>query len=256
MRLFAILSFYDESPSWLASCIASLRMIGVDHLIAVDGSYFHFEGEARSPSAQIEAIHLACESVQMGLTLDRPQHKCWTEPQKRTYCFNLLNAIAETFVDWVFVIDADEVITEGSIGIKGELIDTDCDTAIGQLWESFDPDTDVGKNNTKKTMEIYHQIPNETKLRVFQSRFFRVLFNMRVELNHYNYLGEDEKGVTVSLRQDCGEVTGDRPAKMLTPDRVTLIEHRDWWRTAYRKKTKNEYYGLRDELGLEVSNYS
>jgi hypothetical protein len=252
LRLFAILIWYDESPTWLGSMITSLQRIGVDHLIAIDGAFRHYDGDARSNSVQAEAIHLACDAADIGLTMERPQYKMWTEVEKRAYAFKLFECMSEKWVDWCLVIDGDEVIAEGSPAIKHELTETGLDVANALLWETVDPDTDVGKNNTPKTMQIYHTIPNDTVYTHFQTRFWRCIDNMRLGHTHFDYLG-DRDGITYRLR---GDLVGDKEtyplaAHVLNLDTPVAIQHRDWWRTAIRRQTKLEYYDLRDRIGLE-----
>ena len=251
MKLYAILTWYDESPTWLAATITSLTKIGADHLIAVDGAYIHYDGEGRSNAVQAEAIHLACDAANIGLTMVRPQEKMWTEVEKRSFGFKLFEAHAEKFVDWCLVIDADEVISEENPFLKKELCETDSVVASARIWESIDPDTDEGKNNSAKTMEIYHRIPNPTVFGHEQTRFWKCIDNMRVELNHYNYLG-DIDGVTHRLRGDhVGDKSIGNVADIHTLESPVLIEHRDWWRIAHRRQAKLDYYELRDACGLE-----
>lgn len=253
MRLFAILSFYDESPTWLAACVASMSRIGVDHVIAVDGAYLHFDGDARSPVEQADAIQLAAEGTGMGSTIVRPQDKRWTEPEKRTQCFRLLEALADRFVDWCIILDGDDLIIEGDTTFKAEIASTDHYAAMCKLSQTIDPFAAEGKHVNAKTAEIYQKLPSPTRFKQYQSRAWRVLRDMRVVGTHYSYVGRDAEGNVLNLRPDVGKcsVADAVPVEVYRPENMPLIEHRDPWRTRFRLQQKADYYDLRDRLGLE-----
>ena len=253
MKLIAILNWYDEPATWLASCVASLARIGVDHLIASDGAYPHYpDAKPRSGMEQAESITRTCDALDIGLTLDRPQFAERDEVQKRSYQFALATAAGTKFEDWVFIIDADEVISESARSVKAELAETDRDVAHAYLWEALDPYAAEGKNNNERTEEIYRKIPNEHRFGSLQTRFWRLLDNLRVEHNHYTYLG-DRDGVTYSLRgrSELADELGIPTAKVFTPETLVEIEHRDWYRTAWRSAQKKLYYEHRDRSGIE-----
>src|SRR6266498_1360247 len=57
LKIIAILSWFDESPSWLSACVASLARAGCSHLVAVDGAYrLYPDGRPHSGIAQQDAI--------------------------------------------------------------------------------------------------------------------------------------------------------------------------------------------------------
>lgn len=253
MKLFAILSWYDESPTWLAATVASLSKIGVDHLVAVDGAYKHFDGDARSGLEQSEAILMASEAAHLGVTLVRPIEKLWTEQQKRDYCFKVVQTLAEPLHDWVTIIDGDELFIEGTHDFKHKLFAAEEHVAACVLRQSIDPQATNGLHNTDRTPAIYRGIETDPTIRHLQSRFWRVLHNMRVTQNHYSFYGEDDSGVTWNLRPDVDKPVEDstRSGVLIVDDAIPVIEHRDPWRTAWRRNQKSAYYALRDELGLE-----
>jgi hypothetical protein len=259
MRLFGCLIWYEESPTWLAACVASLAKIGVDHLVAVDGAYIHFpEAEPRSGVEQGEAISLTAHQLGIGTTIVRPQSVCWTEPEKRAVSFRHVEALASVFEDWMIVIDADEVIREGSASVKKELAaipgDTHC--AAARLFESVDPFAEPGtKNVSEKTSEIYQKFELPNYFRQQQSRFFRVMRDMDCGPTHYAYTGVDAGGLRCSIRTDLDNkwnTEGLLETSVAMLDQPPVIEHRDPHRTRFRKNRKAEYYALRDELGLEA----
>jgi hypothetical protein len=254
MRLFALLNWYDESPTWLATTITSLTNIGVDHVIAVDGAYYLYpHARARSGAEQAEAVHFACDSVGIGLTMERPQDG-WlrSEAEKRTHLFRLAMAIGTTGEDWLFAIDADEVVTDRA-NIKPELEAAGgVDVFKAHIWETMDPYAEPGiKNVHQKTAEMYQKLDLDHRFGYLQTRFFRLMSNMRCDTTHYTYIGERD-GVAYSLRGDKqGREMGYQDAVIGTPETIVDIEHRDPLRTKRRVGAKKEYYQIRDAAGIE-----
>ena len=253
MKFYAILSWFDEPPTWLSATVASLSKIGVDHLIAVDGSYLHFDGEARSPLEQVEAISMSAEAIGIGCTIIRPSEKMWTERDKRDFCFKVFAQHAEPFVDWCIIVDADDLIVEGSPRFKQELANTDLHVASCRLAQTIDPFDSGGLHNTAQTQNIYQNLPSPTRFKSVQSRCWRLLDNLRVTQTHYSYYGEDASGITLNLRGDISSSVELNAVKadIFSSDSPPVIEHRDPWRVKHRKVLKKAYYELRDELGLE-----
>jgi hypothetical protein len=64
MRLIAILIWYDEPNAVLGQCIAGLQYAGVDHVVALDGKYELFPGDAFLSSPEQQGlVALACRSL-------------------------------------------------------------------------------------------------------------------------------------------------------------------------------------------------
>lgn len=259
MRLFALLSYYDEPVSWLAATVASLSRIGVDHLIAVDGAYIHYPtAKPCSPIEQADAVIRAADAVGIGCTLVRPNQLMWTEQEKRDHCFRVLETLATPMRDWVTIIDADEVIVEGSPAWRKTLAELPADThcAGGWLLNRIDPTaTEPSPNNTAKTPELHRSLELDTEYKTGQSRFWRCMHDMRVVRTHFSFTGVDDAGVTWNIRPDIdNSLIGDElpQTDVATPwDVMPVFDHRDVWRTAARRADKLGYYQLRDELGIE-----
>lgn len=248
MKLIALLPWYNESATWLAATITSLTRIGVDELVVVDGAYYLFpDARARSSIAEAQAVMLAADAANIGLTLVRPRDVWYgNEREKREFLFKVATAIGTPHEDWVFCIDADEVITEGTPTIKQELASTTCDVAVGYLYQWWD-DTQA---DTKKA-HIARQFPHPSAFGNTQTRFFRILDNMRLDTTHYTYIG-DKDGVSYSLRGDiAGQQFGYPTASILTPDSRIEIEHRDPIRDMWRREAKLDYYNIRDLAKIE-----
>jgi len=256
MKLWATMIWYAEPPTWLSATTASLSKMGVDHFVAIDGAFAHFDGEKRSGLEQAEAIMLAAEAVDMGCTIVRPTERWISEVEKRAMCFRLVEQLATPFVDWVTIIDADEIVREGSPAVRSELAALPADThcAAARIYESMDPASVEGRNNNGRTPEMHRKIPLRPDFVAAQSRFWRVMRNMSVQHTHFGFVGDDAEGVRWNLRPDIGtRQPTSLPATEVacTLEHEPVFEHRDPWRTKWRRDLKDEYYRLRDELGLE-----
>jgi len=243
-----MLCWYNEPPSWLAATVSSLARIGVDHVVAMDGAYLLFpDGRPRSNLAEAQAILMAADAVGIGATVYQPETLWYGgEPEKRTELFKIASAHGTPGEDWLFVIDADEVITKDCPTIKDELAGTDALVAHGRIeqwWDDHQANPD--------TARIARMMPHPTVFGHLQSRFFRIIENMRCDTTHFTYVGEWE-GVSWTLRGDkAGRVLGYTQADAFTPDRLVNIEHRDPLRDLTRATLKKDYYEKRDEMGIE-----
>jgi hypothetical protein len=138
MNLVAIMSYWDEKPSWLAAAVSSLAKAEVDHLVAVDGPYILYPDSLRrwqSNLEQTEAIVAAAHGIGIGLTLHLPM-SAWfgNEIQKRNFLFDLGRcAVPMTEKDW-FIIDSDEEVEHGA-GTKRVLSEAQEDVAYYRLFE-------------------------------------------------------------------------------------------------------------------------
>lgn len=253
MKLFAVLCWWDEPPSWLMATVQSLTRIGVDHLVAVDGAYPGVEGGTLwSGVEQSDAVQLAADAAGIGLTLHRPC-EFLTEREKRSLAFRLVIASAEPMRDWVTVIDADEVIVS-EMPAKEWLDTAGPDDHVGgaKMVESIDPATTEGKNNTPHTPGLYRKMDLPARGEQWGSRFWRVMPEMWVQDNHYSYHGRDDEGRVWNLRPDMAGASVGFPAGVIMPEMPVYFEHRDPWRTANRRRVKREYYDIRNAAGWEA----
>lgn len=263
MNLHAILCWWDESPTWLAATVASLATIGVDHIIAVDGRYPHFQPEypVTSRPEQLEAIHTTAAAIGARVTMHQPINAL-TEVEKRTLAFELLNRTATSFEDWVCVIDADETIVNGDPAVRDELAALDTDTHVAQvlITNVEDPHAKPGPDNDIRpaTERLYqtHALA-QPAFTAMQSRFFRVLDDMSTEANHWAYVGRDPSGVRQFLRNDTGQRPAALDAETIINSPIHPLDHPVEWlhrknhRIAHRRAAKVAYYSTRDSLGLE-----
>lgn len=250
MKLIAILSWWEESPSWLMATVMSLPRLGVSHVVAVDGAYPGIEGATRwSGMEQSEAVSLAADAAGIGLTLHRPDDLL-SERDKRSVCFDLAIAVGTPMRDWVTVIDADEVVVVEA-DMPRQLAGTDLHVAGAKLVEAIDPAATEGKNNTPQTPGIYRALDLNHRGEHWQSRFFRLMPEMWVQDTHYSYHGRDDTGKVWNLRPDIGGASVGEPCQVFMPEIPPFFEHRDPWRTAYRKRIKTDYYNIRNRGGWE-----
>lgn len=246
MKLIGILSWYDESPSWLSACVASLARAGCSHLVAVDGAYgLYPDGRPNSGGAQQDAIVKTAYGSGMGCTLHFPE-KVWrgNELEKRQFCFKLASQVAEPHVDWYFINDADQIVIK-SDHLVGRLENTDLNVAETMLLEFQDP------HHSPKLAEVVQtlQVPREHPIRT--RNLFRALPGLSLIGNHYTYGVEGE--VTKLWGAPSG---GEILADALDLCDVVHIEHRTHLRDAARKHSQMQYYDLRDELGIERPDFA
>lgn len=243
MRLIGILSWYDESPSWLVASVGSMiNRLGCDHIVAVDGAYALLpEGKPCSGFEQHMAIDEICRASDCGVTLFAPQEP-WVgnEIEKRSYCFQLAETIAEIGEDWYFILDADEVVTSstGAENVKQILRTTEHDTGEAWAYERFDPFVSPGSAALAKRIEI----PRESRMGV--RKFFRALPRLHVADNHFSYIVDvgAEKRVLWN---------GGNGGSVPSVDTRIEVEHRTRLRDLARKNQQAAYYERRGKLGIE-----
>lgn len=262
MKLFGILCWWDESPTWLAATVTSMAKVGVDHVVALDGRYPLFE--RRKPVAsrpdQVEAIHLAAYAAGMGVTIHQPDpHGALDETQKRTLGFRIVETLGTPFEDWCLILDADELIRTGTPRLRHELAALDADTHVmrAAVTNGEDHDADPAADNdvTPQTAAIARVHPVPSEFSAMQSRCFRVLHGMNTGSNHWMYNGIDQQGRPVYLRDDTGRADPDAGylvSPQANPAERFEILHRKNHRTLHRQQTKVAYYRDRDTLGIET----
>lgn len=235
-RVVGLMSWVDERPSWLAAAITSYAEAGITHLVAVDGAYALFpNGRARSNSVEAETILDTCNGLGLHCTLVRPD-KVWegNEVEKRTAMFRHAEAVAQPGVDWLLVIDADEVVTVAIEGWQDELARTDLDAADVLLWELDDLD-EGSKPQVHRVMDV--DPVSRSPIR----KLFRATPGIRCVGNHYTWEAPDGRRLWGAHSMV--------PALDLTD--WFHIEHRTAYRSLHRKNASHDYYALRDKAGIE-----
>lgn len=220
MRIIGLLSWYEESPSWLAECVASAAKL-CDHIIAVDGPYASFPGALRKPVSgvdQVDTIVRTANGAGIGCTVHVPRQPWWSgEVGKRDFMFRLGATFAEPDDDWFLRIDADEILAHVPADTRQLLAATDCDVAEVTIFERGDEDT----------------------RHPFRC-LFRAIPGIAIEQAHYV--------VTVPgprVLAGNGTVHTLEPAEALTD---VVLEHRTQHRPSARKSQKASYYACLPDI--------
>jgi hypothetical protein len=219
MKIVGLLSWFDEDPVHLQELVESLGAHGdVDHLAAVDGPYRLYpptRARPRSSAREYKALRDTCMNNQMGLTVHTaPTAWRGNEVEKRTFMFRLGHAIAEPYDDWLWVIDADEVVVRAA-GLRETLEQTDLD--VGSLLEA--------ENGT----------PQRRERRLFRAH----PKGISVERAHFYYRNGD------------GDVLwGPRQVPSVPLD--VEVFHRPLARSAERNAARNGYYDSRRDQRAEA----
>jgi hypothetical protein len=224
MKLVGVLAWYEENPTWLAASVASFARLGMDHLVAVDGSYALFpDGTPRSGAEQHEALAEIVRPFGMGLTLHVPNEVWDSEVDKRTFSF----ALAETLTnedDWYVVFDADEIAEV--CDAKQALSATD--KLVGECvsWERLGPEEARASGRSLDSKPV--------------RRFYRALRGLKVDRTHTTY-----RAGNLTLR---GYGADDLVEAEMLPMQV---EHRWNFHDPQRRLRQETYYRLREMTGLE-----
>lgn len=112
-RIVALLNWYDETPSTLTRCVHSLQKTGISHLIALDGVYKHFpHTNATSPENQHTALKEAAKDISLPLNSFSVEFAFNNQVEKRNMLVCLAKHYVRDYVDFFFVIDADEEVKQ------------------------------------------------------------------------------------------------------------------------------------------------
>jgi hypothetical protein len=239
-RVIGLLSWYDESPSWLAATVASFGKV-IDHLVAVDGPYaaYPHNGRIKSDPEQVEVIQRTCDAMGIGLTIHQPTEAYFgNEVEKRTLAFRLASLAATGTQDWIWVFDADEVLTAYPHDLRTRLdcIERDAVEVTLTSRQGYEAAGDV---------EQIVSLPTDSRqdLRMI----FRALPDIRVMARHDVYVaGPSDDPVFL-----WGPTT--YPVEHAARIGDVEVEHRTHRRAAHRKQASHDYYRTRDALGLEAS---
>lgn len=222
------MSFYDEPVTALITAISSLKLAGVDHLVALDGRYSMFPGEqAASDANQHAAIVMTCRELGVDLTLSVPTEP-WegNEPAKRTALFALGWALADDG-DWFLILDADTVITKWPGEVRSLLERTESETAVVNVLDT------VALRINQRNMPPYFEYCGLFKAQP-----------ITVGPHHAMYSRADGQ----ALWAGNGEPS---PVPALDLTKRVLIEHRPDSRPVERQQAKVTYYTDRDQERIE-----
>lgn len=247
MRITAALSWYEESPVWLASLVASLKGF-CDHIVAVDGAYGLYPGAHERPVSgpeQAEAVIQTAKAIGIGATVHIPEHPWYgNEIEKRTFLFDLANMVSTPLEDWIYVCDGDDILENVPFDAKLRLSETTCDVAEVSLVGRVDWEKDTDEALRAHIMNGSAQDAEVSQLRAL----VRAIPGLRIGWAHMVYEYDSAEGVKYLRGRYDGVDMVLEPALDLTDLRV---EHRHDYRNPTRMKASEEYYALRNDLGAE-----
>lgn len=245
MKIVGLLSWYDESPAWLAAAVSGFARV-CDEIVAVDGAYGLYPGaRERSHPDQAEAVVLTCEAMNVGCTLHRPRAPFFdgNEVQKRNLTLGLAAPLEP---DWVLVFDADMHVIRCDVEIvRAELERTDLDVATVTLLDGKDLLGD------EKTATLARDIDFDTEWTMRARHVYRWTDDLAYGPAHYTvsgtYGGEKRwlRGpeMTVGGREIVVEAVDLRSA--------LVAVHRSQHRAKVRRDAALVYYRVRDAAGVE-----
>lgn len=241
----ALLCWYAEPAEWLMATVSSVARC-CDHIVACDGAYALFPDAFEHPTSgpeQVAAIMLAAHASGIGCTIHVPSEP-WQggEVEKRSKLFELGLQVAEPMTGWLFVLDADEVISHVPADLHERLAATDKHVAGVTHWQrnSRHPvptqDAEVPVWNPRPSVES----------NVWHRALFRAIPGLHVEGAHsVNVADLDGRKVYLRGRHDLHDLEPIEDIPEL------MVEHRHDWRPTGRAQAARDYCQLRDAVGVE-----
>lgn len=242
MKLIALCSFYDESPTWLAAHAAATARL-VDHIIYLDGAYVLYDADGASSGIEAhDAIARACHAAGVGFSIHVPATP-WigNEVAKRAFHFSLAEAMT-TADDWYVVIDVDHILTSlDAAQVRADLATGDHDAYDATLMERYDSASMAGAD-----------LPSESRSQ--HTCFFRAIRGLTVRGAHYVYAYPDP-----DARWGWRALWGPHTQLDVSPPGTLQVEFEHWskFRAAGRRQAAKDYYDRRDQARIErvSSNY-
>jgi hypothetical protein len=243
LKIVGILSWYDESPTWLAAATAGFARF-CDEIVAVDGAYALYPGAtARSRPDQVEAILHTCEAAGIGCTIHQPSDVWWgNELEKRNYSLQLAGLRLDE-QDWLCVFDADyHVMQARPEEIRYELANTDLNVATYTILDGKDLQADEWMAAYAENRPIDTQWTGRTR------DLYRYSPSLRYVGTHYCVTGRYD-GRQQWLRGYESEFQYLEPELRL--EDALVVHHRTQHRPLVRRSSADSYYKHRDASGIE-----
>lgn len=240
MKVAGLLSWYDESPAWLATAVSGMARV-CDEIIAVDGAYALYpSARPRSHPQQVEAVLQAAEAGGAGCTVHRPREVFWgNEVAKRNLTLALASAHLESGRDWLVIFDADWHVTEANPArFRHELEETDLDVALYTIVESLDFMANEHTAEYSKTdvLEPHWFVDGP---------IFRYYDSLRYGPAHFT-LSRESDGERAWLAGPKGHLAPAHPL-----GRALVVYHRNQDRSLARRQAGESYYRARELHGIE-----
>jgi hypothetical protein len=242
MKIVGVLSWYDESPHWLATAVAGFGRL-CDSIIAVDGAYALFPGaRPRSHPQQAEAIVQAADAAECGLILHRPDDIWYgNEVEKRNFSLKLAGNILEEGEDWLLVFDADyHMLMCNPEMIRAELAQTDLNVATYTILDGIDF---LGDEALGKYAATVDSIDHEWTCRTRD--IYRWNPSIKIGPAHWTY------SALVDGKRRWLRGPWEKEVDALELDRNLVVYHRTQDRVSGRRERAKRYYDTRMEQKTE-----
>lgn len=243
MKIAALISWYDESPHWLATCVAGVARF-CDYIIGHDGAYALYpSARACSHPQQAEAVIQAAEAAGAACMIYRPNEVYrGNEVEKRNAGLRMAGALLEPEEDWLCIVDADfHILRCESEVIRAELASTHHDVASYTLLDGKD------MLANEATARFARELDASTEWTYRTRDFYRWTPSLQVGPTHYCYSRERD-GERVWLR---GPELNVEPEPALDLRANLVFYHRRQDRASVRQKAAKEYYDRRHRFGIE-----
>lgn len=246
MKIHALLPWYNEDPQWLAATVASVARFA-DHVIAVDGAYALFPGAIERPNSgaeQAEIILEVAHGAGIDATVHVPRHPFFgNEVEKRTLLLRLAATIGTVNEDWIFNVDADEVVTYVSPDFRSLLAAERANVCgVAVHWND-------GRNCT--ALPAAREQDRREAMQagtVHVRKLMRLIPNLRVQGCHWIYVGDGPADADIYLWGQPGIFDQEEAADYSS---LLEVEHRHAWRGKQRQRDAAEYYRTRDTVIAE-----
>lgn len=235
MKITGVLSWYDESPGWLAAAVTGFARV-CDEIVAVDGAYALLPGARPcSHPEQAEAVISAAEAAGVAATVHRPSGLFYgNEVEKRNVALRIAGATLQPGVDWLVVFDADCHVFKCDPGVvRWELESTDCLLASYVALDGADYLSDPEMHDLAKRDEYPTEWTARTK------DIYRWDPSLLYGPQHWT-VSRIIHGERVWLRSS----NSDEPVCDL--DAALVVYHRTKDRTHMRKLAQDGYYRARE----------
>lgn len=250
IKVVGILSWYDESPSWLANAVCGYARI-CDEIVCVDGAYSMFPGaRPRSHPEQAEAILAAAETMGVGCTIHRPKDVFFgQEVEKRNLALKYAAPQLTAGEDWVIIFDGDYqvMLCEDPAFTRSLLEHTPHNVATYTILDAHDPLAD--ENSVAVDIDI------DTEWTIRDRGIFRWTDDLRYGPSHF-FIHGTYNGEKQWLRgPDLLAGAPVRPAEAEHLGRAFVVVHRNAKRAKVRRDAAAGYYVLRDASQIEDINH-
>lgn len=240
MKLVGVLSWFDESPGWLATAVAGFGRV-CDEIVAVDGGYALYPGARPcSHPQQAEAVMHAAEAAGVACTIHRPSDVFHgNQIEKRDLSLRLAGASLSTS-DFLLIFDADFHVFKCQPEIvRAELEATDALIASYTLLDGIDYLSDPALAEMAKREDY----DSEWTLRT--ENIYRWHPSLRYG-PHHSMVSREIDGERQWLRHPEAQAP-----EWLNLNASLVAYHRRQDRTLLRREAQETFVQAREAYGLE-----